>query len=202
MMGKYSLQLTSGRNYYHRCRKNAFSSIEFDKDRIFDTFKYSGREHESTLVCKVYSKSLSHLFKNVKKVIHLNISIDDSDDSRPELVFEFMYESNILKTDRMNYQDVEFLNPIFDEDVCSRVNSEPTVFIRLFDHVKHSLEVIVEVSSTSFRLKSFHQQISSTASSNKATYMTSDIGSPIEAFDMFELVTEGPEEMIFSIKEV
>lgn len=151
-------------------------------------------------LCKVPIKPIAQIIKSNKKIQNLEISIDVSDQLRNEVSFEFVSELGTKKTHRFYFQDTETLNAIFPENDFSLIIADPKLFLRLLEHIRHSIEIIVEVTSNSFRIKSFHQ---ASDKQNQHRYMTSDITSPLDTFDTFRYLSSSDcEELIFCVKEL
>ena len=179
------------------CSKTVFSSLRFHRSDIFTVFEFNGDE---IFLCKVPIKPIAQIIKNSKKIERLEISIDVSDPLRNEVAFEFVSELGTKKTHRFYFQDTETLNAVFPENDYSLIIADPKLFLRLLDHIRHSIEIIIEVSSTSFRIKSFHQ---ASNKQNQHRYMTSDITSPMDTFDTFRYISSSDcEELIFCVKEL
>ena len=92
------------------------------------------------------------------------------------------------------------MNAVLPADDYSKVVADPKLLQKLLEHIRHSTEIIMEVGRSSFRIKSFHH---TSNDKHQHRYMTSDITSPLDTFDMYDYKsTSEYEELIFSLKEL
>lgn len=178
------------------CSKTSSSSINLYKDSIFSKYECN----VPTLVCKVPTKPLANMLKNIKKLTQLDIFIENpSVTHMHEVSFVLASEHLIVKTHRYFYQDAEPLHAVFHDEGCAWVSTVPKTLLTLFDYMKLAVEVTVQLSCSEFRVRSYQQQ---SANSTLHRYMTSDAGVHVDAFDEAQGLSEEAKDLVFVAKEV
>jgi hypothetical protein len=135
--------------------KCAFIAIELDRN-FFGRF-----DHSSSLnnfCCKVPIKPLEKIFKNLKAISTLTLTVQTTNGNRHELIFEMACTGGMTRKHRFGYSDCDLMTAVFDEEVASHLRCAPKVFVSLLDHFYHSAELSIEASPSGFRVKSYHQQ--------------------------------------------
>lgn len=138
--------------------KTSFATSAFSRDIFFESYEFTDTtgEYIHGFLCKLPIKPIAAIFKNLKRVIQLTISLQDASHEQPEITFEFLLDNGIRKIHQFFYQDDVSLRVTFDENEISQLTAEPKIFSRLLEHIQHSHEVSIEINDNGFRLKSFH----------------------------------------------
>ena len=174
--------------------KSAFVAIDF-KPSYFTIIE----PPPASFSCKLSVKPICAILKNLRNVLYLIIRAETIG-SEHDLVFEARYGNGLKRTHRFSYQDCDIISALFDEDTSSYLQSEPKVFTQLLDHIYQSPEIIVDASSNTFRVRSFHSEQLHDTKRHLSTGLSIDV----KEFDLYEFKggEEVSEELIFCSKEV
>ena len=181
--------------------KCAFIAVELDRN-FFIRF-----DHNSTLntfCCKVPIKPLGYIFKNLKAISTLTITVQTSNGNRHELIFEMLCTTGVVRKHKFGYSDCDLMTAVFDEEIASHLRCAPKVFGSMLDHFYHCAELSIEASPSGFRVKSYHQQdeagagfVGTSSSSLSAVaggpvtkkYMSTDLSVNVSEFEEYEFVS-------------
>lgn len=157
--------------------KSVFATIEF-RDIFWNSHHIVSNE---SFQCKMSSKTVCSVFRNLKKVNgFVFYQIEESGDCF--IVFKFHTSDGITKTHLIPYQDCDIINAIFDEESSHVLQTQPTVFTELFDHLHQSPEIIIHADSNTFTLRSHSSSSLGMGSKNLST----DLNVDISEFDVYQ----------------
>lgn len=174
--------------------KSAFVGIEFQESYFIDI-----QRSVDTFSCKLNVKPVCAILKNIKNINGMSIRSVVTG-SEHELIFEVRVTNGMIRTHKFSYQDSDMINALFDEDSASFLQSEPKVFIQLFEHMYQSPEVIIGASEHNFTVRSFH----SDKNSDTKRHLTTGLSVDVHEFDRYDFKSEIDitEEIVFCSKEV
>jgi hypothetical protein len=126
-----------------------------------------------------------------------------NDENGQHIIFQFNSFDGSRRTHFFPYQDCEILNPVFDEEECHFLQTQPKVFISLIDHMHQIPEFMIEASQNAFSLRSYN--LGSNTDSKR--YLATDLSIDIREFDIYQTQFQHSEnsnkvEIVFVSKEV
>jgi len=157
--------------------KSVFATIEF-RDIFWNSHHMNSNE---PFQCKMTSKSICSVFRNLKKVNGF-VFYQTEDNGDCFIVFKFHTTDGITKTHLIPYQDCDIISAVFDEESSHVLQTQPTVFTELFEHLHQSPEIVISAASGAFTLRSYSSSSLGTVSKSLST----DLNVDISEFDVYQ----------------
>ena len=162
--------------------KTAIVVVTFESD-FFERGSFNLFDLDS-FSCKLQLRPLCAICKSFRNVSSMSLRAEIRNGEH-ELVLEMLSALDVRRTHRFKYSDCEIVSATFDDSECSSLRSSHKIFVQMLEHFYQSPEIKIEVSSSNFKVRSYHPP-SDHQQSDAKKHLDTDLTIDVGDFDYFD----------------